>query len=127
MSKNQTPEELAQKVADTKAKYGANHWWESDDPRTLGYYQLMQPIFLLDDFGRFHEALETLLGRGVQTFEMAGFNIASLQAEAQAAWDGTPYTADQRAVAQADAFQKLIERKGADRVIVVETDEEGDK
>ena len=109
--------EAEQAIRDTKAMYGDNHWWESDDLRTIGYYQLETKILLVP-FARFHEGLELLLGRGVQTFEL-GVNYEGIKQEAQAAWEGRPYSDKMREAEENKALDALIERKGKDKVIVV--------
>ena len=115
-----TPNE--QNVAKAQAKYGKNHWWESTDPRVIGYYQVNEPILIVQ-WPVFHEAIEALLGRDIQLFEF-GVNIAGLRQEAQAAWGGTPYSEELRQQAERDAFGKLIARKGANNVIVKKVEEE---
>ena len=61
--------------------YGDNHWWESDDPTQVAMYQIFEDI-LMTDFSKFHEGLETIVGRPVYTHEM-GMNVEGLRKEAR--------------------------------------------
>lgn len=52
-------------------KYGDNHWWELDaDPRALAYYQMHEPILLVENFSRFRAAVSLLLGEPHWTHEL---------------------------------------------------------
>ncbi len=118
---NDDAEARVQAVKDT---YGDNHWWDSDDLRTLGYYQMQEPILILP-FQQFHAAAEFLLQRPIWTHEF-GLNAAELRAEAQAAWDGQPYSDAQKAAAVGKGFALLGERLGDKLTIVFDDDDEGD-
>ena len=74
-----------QTCLDVMNKYGNNHWWElvKSDPRTFAYYQLQEPVMLVKNFSQFHEAVETLLQRPVQSIEFAS---DALVAEARRAF-----------------------------------------
>ncbi|SRR6266567_5087366 len=77
------PVENQQACLQAMQKYGSNHWWEPGvDPRDLAYYQLKEPIMLVE-FARFHEAVELLLGRPVWTHEFGGMGIKRLIREAE--------------------------------------------
>lgn len=70
-------------------KYGDNHWWEPGvNARTLAYYQLKEPIWLLagSRTGEFGNALEALMGRPVSPYEIVGESGKSLMAEDERAW-----------------------------------------
>lgn len=86
-------------------KFGDNRWWTSEDKRVLGYYQLMNPILLVS-FDKFHEALESLLGRPVWTHEM-GLNYEGLKAEAIRAFKGTQDSEEQKAESINKSFEQL--------------------
>lgn len=85
-SENQEAYEIVKKCLDQMESSGDNYWWISEDKKVLGYYQLMNPILLID-FERFHEALEFLLGRPVWTHEI-GLNYEGLKEEAERAFNG---------------------------------------
>ncbi len=55
-----------------KARYGDNHWWESNDPRIKAYYQVHEPTLILPNLGDFRKCLEVLLGREVYPQEFLG-------------------------------------------------------
>ena len=60
-----------------------NEWWYSTDPNIVAYYQLNEPVLLMN-FGTFHGYVEEFLGRGVMTHEFgAGFGVDDLRAEAE--------------------------------------------
>jgi len=87
-SHNQTAEELAQARAhllEVLAKYGDNHWWESNNKYAIGYYQLNEP-YLVVPFDKFHEGLEAIVGRPVYTHELA-LNVDELKETAQRRWN----------------------------------------
>lgn len=115
-------------VDETKAKYGDNHWWDSKDPYVLGYYQMNEPILIVD-FGDFHAAFEKLLGRPVWTHEF-GLDHEGLKAEAESRFkayrDGkdmsTPDTFKQ--AAQDNAIKSLIRfgQKNNKPVIILSKD-----
>ena len=45
-------------------KYGDNHWWELDVPtQVLAYFQAHEPIMLVENFSRFWEAVDALIGQ----------------------------------------------------------------
>ena len=73
------------RALDVMDGYGDNRWWLSDDPRVRGYYGLMEPV-LLTSMSHFHEDVEVLVGRPVQTFEFATSYASGLKREAQEAW-----------------------------------------
>ena len=75
-----TLEELVARVAETKQKYGDNHWWESEDPAVLFWGQINEPILIIS-FGEFQEATEKALKRPVFTHEFV--DPESLKAEFQ--------------------------------------------
>lgn len=114
-------QEREERLQATRAKYGDNHWWVSDDPHVLAYFQINEPILCIDGaapFQRFYAAIERLLGRPVQTFEF-GLNIEGLRAEAEAAYHGTPYGDEDKGAAIRDSLERLIALKGQDHVIAV--------
>lgn len=97
------------------AKYADNHWWETTDLRTLGYWQLKED-FLLCDFSRFHEGVETLLNRPVFTHEF-GINRTGLLQEAERAWTyGVGVTSEverlERVAASIDGLRAWAKAKG---------------
>lgn len=110
-----------QRAMQAMARYGENQWWKSDDARTLAYYQLNEDTLLIP-FSRFHGALENLLGREVQTFEFA-VNIEGLRAEAKAAYDGIPYSAEGQSHAMRQSWDRLVEMRGRENIIVIREDE----
>lgn len=46
------------------SKYGIFHWWLSDNPYILGYYQVMEDVTLIN-YLTYSSSLSTLLGRDV--------------------------------------------------------------
>ena len=97
--------DTVKKMLEQMEKFGDNRWWLSEDKRVLGYYQLMYPILLVP-FGKFHEALEFLLGRPVWTHEM-GLNHDGLKAEAERAFKGTQDSEEQKAESIKKSFEQL--------------------
>lgn len=95
--------ETVKKCLEQMEKFGDNRWWNSEDKRVLGYYQLMNPILLVS-FDKFHEALEFLLGRPVWTHEM-GLNYDGLKAEAERAFKGTQDSEEQKAESIKKSFE----------------------
>jgi len=65
------------------AKYGENHWWESDDLIIVARHQIFEKILLVD-FDLFLQGIGKLLGRPVWTHEF-GLNIEGLRKEAKEA------------------------------------------
>ncbi len=99
--------ETVKKYLEQMEKFGDNRWWNSEDKRVLGYYQLMNPILLVS-FDKFHEALEFLLGRPVWTHEM-GLNYDGLKAEAERAFKGTQDSEEQKAESIKKSFEQLAD------------------
>lgn len=99
--------ETVKKCLEQMEKFGDNRWWNSEDKRVLGYYQLMNPILLVS-FDKFHEALEFLLGRPVWTHEM-GLNYDGLKAEAERAFKGTQDSEEQKAESIKKSFEQLAD------------------
>ncbi len=81
---NKLPEENKKRILTVREKYGNDDWWNSDDIRVIGYYQLKESI-LITKFETFHEGLELLLGRSIWTHEF-GLNRAQLIADAEKAF-----------------------------------------
>lgn len=106
-SEDQETYETVKKCLDQMEKFGDNHWWNSEDKKVLGYYQLMNPILLVA-FDKFHEALEFLLGRPVWTHEM-GLNYEGLKAEAERAFNGMQDSEDQKAESIKKSFEQLAD------------------
>ena len=77
------PEEAIQACLDVMKKYGDNCWWFSEDSDDIAYFQLNEPV-MITKMHDFHEALEKLLGRPVQTIEFA-INTKGLKQEAEMA------------------------------------------
>jgi hypothetical protein len=73
------------RVNEAKAKYGDNHWWESDDLLTVAYYQMNEPILLID-FSKFHESVEFAIGSPVWTHQF-GTMYDALKAMVDQAWE----------------------------------------
>ena len=99
--------ETVKKCLEQMEKFGDNRWWNSEDKRVLGYYQLMNPILLVS-FDKFHEALEFLLGCPVWTHEM-GLNYDGLKAEAERAFKGTQDSEEQKAESIKKSFEQLAD------------------
>lgn len=72
------------KCLDQMEKAGDNRWWLSTDKKVLAYYQFMNKILLVP-FGKFHEALEYLLDRGVWIHEL-GLDYDKLKEEVEKAY-----------------------------------------
>lgn len=73
------PEEKKEVVLKTMAKYGDNHWWDSDDPIEVAVHQVFEDMFLVDD-SLFMEGLAKLLGREVFRHEIL-FSMDALRKE----------------------------------------------
>jgi len=109
-------------VAKAKAKYTVA-WWEPDhDPKEMAYYQLNEPILLVN-FGDFHVALEKLLGRSIWSHEFA-VCLTELREEARRTRMGKPYSAQEKAQAIELGMQRLQERLGGNVVTVENTPED---
>ena len=70
--------EAAQKVLEVRSKYD-KEWWNSDDPMEIAEGQLNEPTLVMD-FGKFHRAVEEVLGRTVNANEF-GANTEGLKKE----------------------------------------------
>lgn len=79
------PSENKNIILSAMEKYGDNKWWLSEDVKIIGYYQLNEPILIVD-FSKFHEGVEKLLGRSVWTHEFA-LNLNDLRKEAEEIWN----------------------------------------
>ena len=75
------PQDKQRKVLQTMGKYGENRWWLSRDKAYVSLNQLFEPVLIVN-FSDFHEGMETLLGRPVQTVEF-GLNLDGLKTEAR--------------------------------------------
>ena len=81
-------QELRKTVLDVARKYGKNKWWRLKDARQAAYYQLHEPVMIMDA-ERFHEGLEWLLNREVPRHELfltTDKGIHGLEKEAKAAF-----------------------------------------
>ena len=113
--------ETRQRCLTAMEKYGDNHWWEEGvDLRTFAYYQLNEPIFLSNDFSRFHEGVELLLGRPVWTHEF-GINADELRKEAARAWTNGGITDEkERQAAAVKAIDGLLDyAKANDKQVIL--------
>lgn len=90
---------------DAMEGFGDNRWWTSNDKKVVGYYQLLNPLLLVD-FSKFHESVEALLQRSVWTHEF-GLNWEGLKAEAERAFHGETDTEEQRGDAIRNSFEQL--------------------
>lgn len=82
-----TDKETQQRCLDAMAKYSDNKWWEPDaDTRALAYYQFNESILLVTPFGRYHKAIQTLVGRPVYTHEFSSIMGDNLKQEVERAW-----------------------------------------
>lgn len=96
---------LRKKILRRLRKYGENRWWLSESIKAIGYWQLHEPMLLVD-FGKFSEGVEALLGRPVWTHEF-GLNADGLREEATEAYAGIEHTDEQK---------KRAIREGVDRL-----------
>ena len=55
--------------AAAEAGSGLDKWWNSSDPFELAWGQLSEPV-LMTNFSKFHQAVETVLGRKVSFDEL---------------------------------------------------------
>lgn len=67
------------------SRYGDNRWWLNPDMRIRSYYQLREPVLIIP-FNEFHQGLESLIGRSIDTMEFA-LNKSILLRESQSAFD----------------------------------------
>lgn len=105
-------------IALVAAKYGDNHWWESEDLRELAYYQIAEPV-LMCEFSDFHKGIERLLGRPVWTHEF-GVNMDGLREEARKAYAGT-FTEEERKIATRKGFESIA-KMGKPFIAMVNTE-----
>lgn len=99
--------ETTQRVIEVLNKYGDNKWWFSEDPKVIGYYQLNEPLLVID-FSKFHEGVEKLLNRPVFTLEF-GVNYDGLKREAEDAWNGIQRTEKEKQEIFIEGLNKLNE------------------
>lgn len=74
-----TDQEAVRRVAEAKAKYGDDHWWDGSDWEKA-WGQLNEDILVME-FGAFHRALEAAAGRPVWTHELALSGVERLRQE----------------------------------------------
>ena len=112
------------KVLAIMEEHGDNKWWLSDDPRVIGYHQLMDPRMLVP-FSKFHEGIEALLGRPVWTHEF-GVNYEGLKNEATNAWLGVDRTEAEKQEAIMEGMKRLQEHAKATgkEIIGIEVNED---
>ena len=79
---SEMPEGVRNRIIETREKYGDNKWWECEDLRVVGYYQLNESILITHSFSEFHEGVEKLLGHPVWTHEF-GCSLPRLREEAE--------------------------------------------
>lgn len=99
--------ETVQRCLNQMEKFEDNHWWTSEDMKTLGYYQLLNPLLLVP-FDKFHEAIEILLDRPVFTHEF-GLNYDGLKSEAEKAFSGNQVSQEEKKKAIENSINCLVD------------------
>ncbi len=122
---NKLPEDNKNRILTVREKYGINKWWESDDIRVLGYYQLKESI-LITKFETFHEGLELLLGRPIWTHEF-GLNRTQLIDDAEKAFalvqsgestETTPAYKQQKIAESMDLLRNVAGKNGKEVIVI---------
>ena len=111
----QLPKDNQQAMRDAMEKYGNDHWWLSDDPRTIAAQQLFENCLLVD-FDIFHKGIEELLGRPVWTHEF-GTNIKGLREEVTKVISGLPL--EDRNVRIQQGIESLTKRVAKEKIILM--------
>lgn len=78
--------ELEKTSEETRAKYGDNPWWESDDPLVIAWHQGHEEILLVH-FPKFLRSLEKVTGMDIGIFQLADDDVyEALMAKVDKAW-----------------------------------------
>lgn len=121
------PEETRKLVLKTMAKYGDNHWWDSDDPLEVAVHQVFEDTFLVDD-SLFMKGLEKLLGRNVFSHEIL-FGMDALRKEAvhaiarKEAGFSLERTDDYKRQKFEEGILAVVEHVGEDKLINIDVSE----
>jgi hypothetical protein len=83
---------------------------------------MLEPIMLINDFGRFHEAVGELVGRSVYTHEFSSIYNEQLTQEVKEAWERGSYASDeersQRLCASFEAMAQYISENDKTTILV---------